>query len=270
MSDRFLILGLDSATLVVVSLVAVIAGFLLSESWDVLARVGPARFLTDTGWQPTLDHFNILPMVIVSILLMVGAIVVAAPLAVLVAVFLHFYVSPVPAAAGRRVIEVLAGIPSVVYGLWGLVVLVPIIASWRQPGASLIAGVLILALMIFPTVAIVVGGGLKAMPRCYIEAAQALAMTRSYMIRRVVLPAIRASIVTGATLGAARAIGETMVVMMVTGNIVTIPGSLFEPVRALTSNIALEMAYALGDHRGALYVSSLLLLVVVLLLATDQ
>jgi phosphate transport system permease protein len=154
----------------------------------------------------------------------------------------------------------------VVYGLWGLVVLVPIIAEWQQPGASLLAGILVLSLMIFPTITIVVFSGLTAMPRHYIEASQALAMDRAYMVRGVVLPAIRRSIAAGITLGAARAIGETMAVMMVTGNIVAIPGNLFDPVRALTSNIALEMAYALDDHRGALYISSLLLLAVVILL----
>ena len=156
--------------------------------------------------------------------------------------------------------------PSVVYGLWGLVVLVPIVAAWQQPGASLIAGILVLSLMIFPTVTIVIHSGLTAMPPRYLEAAQALAMSRAYMVRQIALPAVKASIAAGITLGAARAIGETMAVMMVTGNIVEVPGNLFEPVRALTSNIALEMAYALGDHRGALYISSLLLLTVVILL----
>lgn len=266
MSDRWLIVVLATATLVVASLILVIVGFLLADSLGVLSRLGLAPFFADPGWHPTLGQYSVVPMIVASVLLMLGAIALAAPLAVLTAVFLNFYLPTGPAVIGRRIIEVLAGIPSVVYGLWGLVVLVPLIAAWQQPGASLIAGVFILMLMIFPTIAIVVDSGLKAVPKRYLEASQALALSRAYTIRAVVLPAAKSSIAAGSTLGAARAIGETMAVMMVTGNIVRIPGDVFEPVRALTSNIALEMAYALGDHRGALYVSSLLLLAVVALL----
>ncbi|MCU7934930.1 MAG: phosphate ABC transporter permease subunit PstC [Candidatus Thiodiazotropha sp. (ex Dulcina madagascariensis)] len=266
MTDRLLTWTLGAATLMVASLIAIIAAFLLNESLGMLNRVELGRFFTDSGWSPTMSRFNILPMIVASVLLMAGAVIVASPLAVLTAVFLRFYAPSPVIDIGRRIIEVLAAMPSVVYGLWGLVVLVPIIAAWQQPGASLMAGILVLSLMIFPTITIVVHSGLTAMPRRYIEASQALAMSRAYMVRQVVLPAVRASIAAGITLGAARAIGETMAVMMVTGNIVAVPGDLFDPVRALTSNIALEMAYALGDHRGALYISSLLLLAIVILL----
>ena len=266
MSDRLLIWALGIATLAVASLVVIIAAFLLNESMGVMIQVGLGRFFSDSSWSPTMGQFNILPMIIASVLLMLGAVALASPLAVLTAVFLRFYAPTYVIEIGRRIIEVLAAMPSVVYGLWGLVVLVPIVAAWQQPGASLIAGILVLSLMIFPTVTIVIHSGLTAMPPRYLEAAQALAMSRAYMVRQIALPAVKASIAAGITLGAARAIGETMAVMMVTGNIVEVPGNLFEPVRALTSNIALEMAYALGDHRGALYISSLLLLTVVILL----
>ena len=266
MNDRLLVWILGVATFLVASLVVIISTFLVLESLDVLNRVNWLRFLTDSDWLPTLGRFNILPMIVASVLLMVGAVILAAPLAVLTAVFLRYYAVKPAAKVGRRIVEILAGIPSVVYGLWGLVVLVPIITAWRQPGASLLAGILVLSLMIFPTITIVVDAGLKAVPSALHEAAQALAMSRPYMVRKVVLPSVKSSIAAGTTLGAARAVGETMAVLMVTGNIVAVPDDLFEPVRALTSNIALEMAYALGDHRGALYVSSVLLLTVIICL----
>lgn len=266
MNDRALIFLLVSATALVVVLVAVIGVFLFRESLGVLGNVGWQRFFTDPGWVPTMGRFNLVPMVAASLLLAGGAVLLAAPLAILSAVFLRFY-APLPMAAiGHRVVEVLAGIPSVIYGLWGLMAVVPIIAAWQQPGASLLAGMLVLAIMIFPTATIVIGSALKSLPARTVEAAHALAMSRAYMVRCVVLPSISGAIATGLALAAARAIGETMVVMMVTGNIVQIPGELFEPVRALTANIALEMAYALGDHRGALYVSSLLLMLLVTLI----
>ena len=266
MSDRVLISLLGAATFFVAALIGIIALFLLRESLGVLSDVGLVRFFTDSAWLPTLGRYNILPMVVASVLLMAGAVMIAAPVAVLIAVFLRFYAHLTLAAVGHRILEVLAGLPSVVYGLWGLVVVVPIIAAWQQPGASLITGILVLAVMVFPTAAIVIDSALKSLPPEILEVSEALALSRAYRIRAVVLPSIRASIATGIILAAARAVGETMAVMMVTGNIVAIPGDMFEPVRALTANIALEMGYALGNHRGALYVSSLLLMIVVVLL----
>lgn len=202
---------------------------------------------------------------------MVGAVLLAAPVGILSAVFCQFYAPEPVAAAYRRLMELLAGIPSVVYGLWGLVVLVPLIARLEPPGPSLLAGILVLSLMILPTQALMADAALAAVPSSYLQGAAALGLSRWATVRGVVFPAARSALLAGAILQSGRAVGETMVVLMVTGNVVQAPSSLFHPVRTLTANIALEMAYALGDHRSALFVNGLLLLamVVALVAAAD-
>lgn len=259
-SDRLLRLALGAITLIVAALVLVIVVFIAREAIGLLGKMGTSAFLFDAKWQPYAHHFGLQPMLFASFALMAGSVLVAAPAALLTAIFFNFYAGARLAVAGRRIMEVVAGIPSVVYGLWGLTVLVPVIARIAQPGASLLAGIVVLAIMIFPTIAVVVDAGLRALPAEYREGAEALALSRRCIAFSISLPAVRGSVVTGITLGATRAIGETMAVLMVTGNQVRIPGSVFEPVRALTSNIALEMAYALDEHRAALYVSCLFLL----------
>jgi phosphate transport system permease protein len=149
------------------------------------------------------------------------------------------------------------------FGLWGLVVLVPIIARWQPPGPSLLAGILILFLMIIPTITLIVQASLAQIPVSVIHNATALGLSRWSMIRRVILPTAKAGIFTGIFLGVARALGETMAILMVCGNVVQTPSHLFDPIRTLTANIALEMAYALGNHRSTLFVSGLLLMAMV-------
>jgi len=160
----------------------------------------------------------------------------------------------------------LAGIPSVVYGFWGLVTLAPLVRQWHPPGVSLLTAILVLTLMILPTVALTVDAALAAVPVIHLRAAAALALSRWGMIRAVILPQARSGIASGMLLAAGRALGETMAVLMVAGNVVQQPHSLFDSVRTLTANIALEMAYAMGDHRAALFVSGLALLLMVLAL----
>ena len=267
--DRFLLWILRGCGLLTGAVVLLIAGFLVAESLGALSSVGLRRFLGDPSWHPSADasgSFNLAPMLWGTLLATVGAILVAAPLGVLSALFCRVYA---PAAVGkpyRRLIELLAGIPSVVYGFWGLVVLVPLIAAFRPPGASLLAGALILALMILPTIALTADAALASVPRAYLLAAAALGLGRWATLRGVALPAARSGIATGVILAAGRALGETMAVLMVCGNVVETPSSIFDPVRTLTANIALEMAYALGDHRSALFVSGLFLLALVTLL----
>lgn len=195
-----------------------------------------------------------------------GAILLAAPLGIGSALFCHYYAPPSLARLYRRVIELLAGIPSVIYGLWGLMVLVPLIRQLEPPGPSLLAGILILALMILPTIALLADAALAGIPREYIQGAAALGFSRFSLIWRIALPAAKSGIGAGVLLGIMRALGETMAVLMVCGNVVQVPGSLFEPIRTLTANIALEMAYAMGDHRSALFVSGLLLMALVMAL----
>ncbi|MCP4453849.1 MAG: ABC transporter permease subunit, partial [Planctomycetes bacterium] len=168
--------------------------------------------------------------------------------------------------------ELLSGIPSVVFGFWGLMVLVPLIASFHPPGPSLMAGVLILTLMILPTIALVADTSLANVPREYLQGAAALGLRRWAIIRHVVLPTAKSGLFTGILLQTGRAIGETMAILMVAGNVVQTPTSIFDPIRTLTANIALEMAYAVGDHRSALFLSGLLLLTMVmgLILLADR
>ncbi len=249
------------------AIVVLIAAFLIRESWPALQEVGIGRFVLDPSWHPAAEPgtgtFNLLPMVWGTLWATAGAVLLATPLGVLSALFVHHYsVRPV-ARLYRRMIELLAGIPSVVYGFWGLVVLVPLIRALHPPGPSLLAGILILTLMILPTIALMADAALAAVPAAQLRAAAALGLSRGRTVVGVVLPAARSGLLTGVVLGTGRAIGETMAVLMVCGNVVQTPDSLFAPVRTLAANIALEMAYAQGDHRSALFVSGLVLLALI-------
>lgn len=252
------------------AIVVLIAGFLLQESVPALQRIGLSRFFGDQSWHPasvaSRGQFNLIPMLAGTLLATAGAVLIAAPLGIGSALFCHFYAPPLIARAYRRLIELLAGIPSVVYGFWGLVVVVPLIGSWNPPGPSLLAGVAILAIMVLPTMALVADSAFASVPREYLHGAAALGLSRFGTIRGVVLPAARNGLLTGALLQTGRAIGETMAILMVCGNVVKIPGSVFDPIRTLTANIALEMAYATGDHRSALFVSGLVLMLMIVVL----
>lgn len=243
--------------------------FLIAESLPALQYIGVTRFFTDASWRPTDGLYNLLPMLWGSLFAMAGAVLLATPLAILSALFCHYYAPPVLARYYRRLIEILAGIPSVVYGLWGLVVLVPLIAQWQPPGTSLLAGIIILTLMILPTIALLADASFANVPVQYLRGASALGLSRWATIRGVVFPSAKSGLFTGVILGSGRAIGETMAVLMVCGNVVQTPASLFAPMRTLTANIALEMAYALGDHRAALFVSALVLMALIVALVAS-
>ena len=242
--------------------------FLLREAWPVLNGDGWQRFFGDDGWYPLEGRFGLLAMVWATLAATFGAILLAAPLGLASAIFVCFYASPGLARRYRMMLALLAGIPSVVYGLWGLTVLVPLIARWQPPGASLFCAILILALMILPTVALTSVAALNAVPKSLLHGAAALGLTRKGIILGVAVPAARAGIFGGILLATARALGETMAVLMVAGNVVQNPSGLFEPVRVLTANIALEMAYATGTHRASLFASGLMLTLLVLVLAS--
>jgi phosphate transport system permease protein len=194
-------------------------------------------------------------------------VLLAGPLGVACAIFGHFYATPMIKRLYSMVMALIAGIPSVVYGLWGLTVLVPLVARIEPPGSSLLSAILVLALMILPTVALISTSSLEAVPDSLMRGAAALGMTRKGQILGVAVPAARIGIVGGILLALARALGETMAVLMVAGNIVQTPHSIFEPVRVLTANIALEMGYATGTHRAGLFASGLLLTILVLMLS---
>lgn len=253
--------------LAVAILLGLVLLLLIKESWQVIGGSGWTRFFFGDGWFPANGQFNLLPMMWATLAASAGALLIAVPLGVLSAVFSRFYSPGWLVMPLRRVMVLLAGIPSVVYGLWGLTVLVPLIANWEPPGASLLGAILILALMILPTVSLTSEAALAAVPASNLLGAAALGLSRKGIVLGVALPAARIGILTGALLAAMRALGETMAVLMVAGNVVQTPISLFDPVRVLTANIALEMSYATGDHRAALFASGLLLMLIVTLLA---
>lgn len=265
-SDRWLAPALALFAASAALILLLVMAFLLQEAWPLLEN-GGLRFLTDQGWHPLENLFGVAPMLQATMAAALGAILLAAPIGLAGAIFTRFYAPQPLARLYRIMLALLAGIPSVVYGLWGLVVLVPLIASWHPPGASLLAAILILALMIVPTVALTCFSALSAVPSAMLTGAAALGLSRKGVVMGVAVPAARVGIWSGILLAIARAIGETMAVLMVAGNVVQAPSGLFEPVRVLTANIALELAYATGNHRAGLFASGLLLTLLVLALA---
>jgi len=265
-ADRRLNWLLKGLALACALLLILVLLFLVKESWPALKEGGWLAFFHTQGWYPLEGRFGMTPMIWASLAMTLGAIFLALPIGLACAIFLQFY-APKPIAKGYRLLlNLLAGIPSVVFGLWGLTVLVPLITAWQPPGTSLLAAILVLTLMILPTVALTSAAALAAVPRELLSGALALGLTRKTQIISVVIPAAKSGIISGALLATTRALGETMAVLMVAGNVVQNPIGLFEPVRSLTANIALEMAYAMGNHRAGLFASGLLLTLVVWLL----
>ncbi len=259
-TDLHFLWGLRVLALLAGSLLVLVIGFVFRESWPALNQIGLSKMFTDSGWFPTEDSYRLTPMISGTILAAGGSILLAAPLGILSAVFCHFYAPPILGLWYRRLVELLAGIPSVVFGFWGLVVLVPLIAAWHPPGPSLLAGILILTLMIIPTIMLIAHSSISQVPTTYIHSAAALGLSQWALIWHVVLPVSRIGLLTGIFLGLARALGETMAILMVCGNVVQHPSHIFDPIRTLTANIALEMAYALDHHRAVLFISGLLLM----------
>ncbi|MCM1983339.1 phosphate ABC transporter permease subunit PstC [Lyngbya confervoides] len=258
--DRVWLILLQGAALLSASLVGFILLFLVKESWPFFLDPGIATLFQDPDWSPTLEDYNLIPMVVGSFAVTLGALAIAVPFGLGAAIFACYYAPSFIALIYRRMLELLAGIPSVVYGFWGLVVLVPLIARVHPPGPSLLAGIVILALMILPTLALIADSQLRQIPPQYWRSSQSMGIGRWATLWTVCLPAARPGLMTAIGLGLGRALGETMAVLMVCGNVVQIPDSLYSSVRTLTANIALEMAYASGHHRAALFVTGLLLL----------
>lgn len=269
-SDIPLLWALRCCAAIAGAIVLLIAGFLVIESLPALRHVGITRFFTDDSWHPAAvaaeGSYNLVPMLWGTLLAMAGAVLLATPLGIGSAVFCHYYAPSAIARIYRKFIELLAGIPSVVYGFWGLVVLVPLIRQWQPPGPSLLAGIIILTIMVLPTIALVADAAMASVPAEYLRGAAALGLSRWSIVRGIVFPTAKSGLLTGVMLETGRAIGETMAVLMVCGNVVRTPSRIFDPIRTLTANIALEMAYAVGDHRSALFVTGLILLMLIVTL----
>lgn len=247
--------------------VALICFFLLVNGVPALVEIGLPEFLLGTTWRPSQDSYGIFPMIIGSIYVTAGALVVGVPIGILCALYLSLFAQGRIATLIKPGIELLAGIPSVVYGFFGLVVLVPFIRMMAPGnGLSLLTASLLLGIMILPTIITVSQAALDAVPTRYYEGARALGATHEYTSVKVIVPAAMSGIMAGIILGVGRAIGETMAVIMVAGNQPIIPESIFSGVRTLTANIVLEMGYAADLHRSALIATGLVLFVFILLI----
>ena len=249
--------------------VALICVFLFANGIPAMAQIGLPDFLFGTTWRPANDIYGIFPMIIGSIYVTAGALVVGVPTGLLCAIFLSRFASGRVARVLKPGVELLAGIPSVVYGFFGLVIIVPFIRdNMAGRGASLLAAAVLLGIMILPTIITVAQSALDAVPRKYYEGALALGADHERSVFRVIVPAAASGITAGIVLGVGRAIGETMAVILVAGNQPVIPGSIFEGVRTMTANIVLEMGYAADLHRGALIATGVVLFVFILLITT--
>ncbi|NPV91876.1 MAG: phosphate ABC transporter permease subunit PstC [Firmicutes bacterium] len=247
------------AALVAVLAVLMISVYIFYSGWPIISRYG-LSFIIGTQWYPTQGIFGILPMIIGSFAVTIGALVLGVPMGLAGAIFLAEIAPAEVVRWVRPAVELLAGIPSVVYGFFGLVILVPLIRNvFHGSGYSILAGSIILAVMILPTIITISESSLRAVPLEYKEGSLALGATHWQTISRIMLPAASSGIIAGVVLGMARAIGETMAVIMVTGNVTAIPGSIFDPVRTLTGNVVIEMGYAAGEHQQALFATGMVL-----------
>jgi len=243
-----------------------IAIFIFKEGLPFIARVGLADFLLSSDWRPNEGHFGIYPLIIASLLVTLGAMIVGAPLGIACAVFLNEFVSKPVTRVIKPTIELLAGIPSVVYGFIGVVVVAPLIRSnFGGPGLSMLCASLILGVMVLPTIISISTDVLASVPNAYREGALALGATRWQSVHMVILKAGRSGIVAAVILGMGRAIGETMAVIMVAGNTAQIPHSPLDSVCTLTAKIAMEMGSATGQHRQALFAIGVVLFIMIMM-----
>ena len=247
--------------------VALICIFLFAKGVPAIQEIGTIDFLTGMQWKPSNHIFGIFPMIIGSIYVTAGAVIIGVPLGILCAVFLAKFCPDKVYRFIKPAVSLLAGIPSIVYGFFGLVVIVPIMQQlFGGSGKGILTASVLLGIMILPTVIGVSESALRAVPNSYYEGALALGATHERSVFFVMLPAARQGILAGVVLGVGRAIGETMAVVMIAGNQPTMPNSIFSGVRTLTANIVMEMGYATDLHRGALLGTAVVLFVFILLI----
>jgi len=244
-----------------------IAVFIFKEGLPFMFKVGLRDFLFASDWDPMAGKYGIYPMIVASLWVTLGAMLIGAPLGVAGAIFLNEFVPKPVMRVVKPTIELLAGIPSVVFGFLGVMVLAPWIrATMGGPGLSVLAASVILGIMVLPTVISISTDAIGAVPNSYREGALALGATRWQSVYMVTIKAARSGIIASIILAMGRALGETMAVIMVAGNTVKIPHSVTDPVRTLTANIALEMANATGMAREALFATGVVLFVVIMIL----
>ena len=247
--------------------VAVICIFIFANGVPAIGKIGFTDFIFGTHWRPNSGEFGIFPMIVASIYVTAGAIVIGVPIGILSAVFLACYCPKKIYKVTKPLINLLASIPSVVYGFFCLVVVVPIIQELTHTsGKGILTASILLGIMILPTIINTTESSIRAVPNMYFEGSLALGATKERSIFKTVIPAAKSGIMSGIILSIGRAIGETMAVVMVAGNQAIMPKSITSGVRTLTSNIVMEMAYAEGLHREALIATAVVLFVFILII----
>ena len=247
--------------------VALICIFLFMNGVPAIFKIGPLKFLTGTMWKPGNNIFGILPMIVGSICVTGLAILMGVPVAILTSVFLSRYCPKRFYGICKSGINLMAGIPSIVYGFFGLVLMVPLIRNtFGGTGTSWMAASLLLGIMILPTIIGPTESALRSVSESYYEGSLALGATKERSIFVVMLPAAKSGILAAVVLGIGRAIGETMAVIMVAGNQARMPAGLLKGLRTMTANIVTEMGYATGLHREALIATGVVLFVFILII----
>ena len=252
-----------------VSILAVIliCVFLFANGIPGIAKIGPLKFFTGTTWKPGNDKYGILPMIMGSIYVTGGAILIGVPIGLLTAVYMAKFCNKKLYRVMKPATELLAGIPSVVYGFFGIKVLVPMVRQlFGGDGSSILTASVLLGVMILPTIIGVIEPAIRAVPESYYEGALALGATHERSIFSVMLPAAKSGILAGIILGIGRAMGETMAVVMVCGNNPRMPAGILKGARTLTANIVMDMGYATGLHREALIATGVVLFIFILII----
>lgn len=253
----------------VISIVAValICIFLFANGYPAIHKIGLWEFLSGKTWRPANQIFGIFPMIIGSLYVTGGALVIGVPVGILMAVFLSRFCPKKLYRMLKPIVDLLAGIPSIVYGFFGLVVIVPFVREhMKGDGNSILTASVLLGIMILPTVIGVSESAIRAVEQSYYEGALALGATHERSVFTVVVPAAKSGIMAAVVLGVGRAIGETMAVIMVAGNQARVPHSIFQGVRTLTANIVMEMGYAADLHRETLIATGVVLFVFILMI----
>ena len=254
-----------AAALTSILAVAMICVFLFANGLPAIFKIGADHFLLGQTWKPSNDIYGIFPMILGSIYVTAGAMVVGIPLGLLMAVFMARFCPKWLYRFLKPATELLAGIPSVVYGFFGLVVIVPFVRDTiGGSGASMLTASVLLGIMILPTIVAVGESSIRAVPESYYEGALALGATHERSVFFTLLPAAKSGLVAGVVLGMGRAIGETMAVIMVAGNQARMPAGLLKGLRTLTANIVIEMGYSADLHREALIATAVVLFVFIL------
>ena len=259
--------------------VALICVFLFANGIPAIGKIGPLKFLRGETWRPSNEIFGIFPMIMGSIYVTAGAILIGVPIAILTSVFLAKYCPKQIYRPLKSATELMAGVPSIVYGFFGLVLIVPMVRDFshflvevtgnkhlNSNGSSMLTASILLGIMILPTIIGVTESAIRSIPDSYYEGSLALGATHERTIFRVILPAAKSGVLAGIVLGIGRAIGETMAVIMVAGNQARMPDGLLKGVRTMTANIVIEMGYATDLHREALIATGVVLFVFILII----